>query len=191
MPSMKNILMVIVVVAMLSNLVLGNKFTVGSPGGGWGISTDIQTWAAANTFHPGDTLTFQHASTHNVLEVTKVAHDSCQLNSPLETHTDENTSIELTTPGKRYFICGTPGHCTQGMKLEIDTVSLASSPADSPSQHHKQRPIEAPSEATSSSLPPFSPAGSPLGPSSIAWGRNKGRIGWIIVGIGLLFLGMM
>ena len=32
----------------------------------------------------------------------------------------------------RYFICGMPGHCTQGMKLEVNVIPTANSAPTAP-----------------------------------------------------------
>lgn len=44
-----------------------------------------------------------------------------------------NDVVKLEKPGTRYFICGTLGHCDQGMKVKIVTVSgnAPSSPGSS------------------------------------------------------------
>lgn len=34
-----------------------------------------------------------------------------------------NDVVKLNKPGTRYFACGTAGHCDQGMKLKITTVT--------------------------------------------------------------------
>lgn len=34
-----------------------------------------------------------------------------------------NDVVKLNKPGTRYFACGTAGHCDQGMKLKIKTVT--------------------------------------------------------------------
>lgn len=49
-------------------------------------------------------------------------HSACAASSPLRSHQDQSTTVPLTKPGTRYFICGSPGHCATGMKLAI-TVS--------------------------------------------------------------------
>ncbi|CAI9772721.1 unnamed protein product [Fraxinus pennsylvanica] len=57
--------------------------------------------------------------------------------------------------GKRYFICGTAGHCEQGMKLEIDTVA-ASAPPPATSLVTPSSPSPA--------IPSAPPTGSPVKP---------------------------
>nr|GEY68326.1 uclacyanin 1-like [Tanacetum cinerariifolium] len=42
--------------------------------------------------------------------------------SPVSTNRASPTTFALTKSGIRYFICGTAGHCAQGMKVEIPTI---------------------------------------------------------------------
>lgn len=72
---------------------------------------------------------FQYPPNHDVVEVTKADYDSCQQTNPIQSYNDGATSIPLTSTGKRYFICGIIGHCSQGMKVEIDTLAAQVSPA--------------------------------------------------------------
>ncbi|CAD6263174.1 unnamed protein product [Miscanthus lutarioriparius] len=65
---------------------------------------------------------FQYSSAHSVLEVSEADHSACSASNPLRSHRDQSTTVPLTKPGTRYFICGAPGHCASGMKLTI-TVS--------------------------------------------------------------------
>ena len=66
---------------------------------------------------------------HDVLEVNKAGYDSCSTSNPIATHNSGNDAIALTSPGTRYFICGFPTHCTNGMKLKIDVLPGTTSPA--------------------------------------------------------------
>lgn len=100
---------------------------------------------------------FQYTPTHNVVEVPKADYDSCQMSNVIQSYSDGNTAIPLDTPGKRYFICGTPGHCSQGMKLEIDTLATASPPQASP----VNPPVASPVPEVPSPLPAQSPESAP------------------------------
>lgn len=100
---------------------------------------------------------FQYPPNHNVVEVTKADYDSCQPVNPIQSYNNGATTLPLTSPGKRYFICGTMGHCSQGMKVEIDTLASAissASPAASPSLPDSPVistiPSPAPEESTTS-----------------------------------------
>lgn len=69
---------------------------------------------------------------HNVLEVSKPDYDACTATSPMATYTSGNDSIAMRTKGHRYFICGIPGHCSAGQRVDIQ-VSKPSSAAPSTS----------------------------------------------------------
>ncbi|MBA0602304.1 uclacyanin 1 [Gossypium raimondii] len=144
--------------AMLVQLAMAANYTVGGANGGWDSSTDLQTWAASQKFAVGDNLIFQYTPNHDLVEVTKADYDSCQTSSPIRTYTDGNTVVPLTSPGKRYFICGTLGHCSQGMQIEIDTLATSPTyqPSASPAPETSPSPAETPELAleTSPSFPP-------------------------------------
>ncbi|XP_058773839.1 uclacyanin 1-like [Vicia villosa] len=116
-------------VAILIKLAMATNHIVGGPNGGWDTSSDLQTWASSKQFSVGDNLVFQYPPNHNVVEVTKSDYDSCQQTNAIQSFNDGATTIPLTSQGKRYFICGTIGHCSQGMKIEIDTLATQISPA--------------------------------------------------------------
>ncbi|XP_068639302.1 uclacyanin 1 [Aristolochia californica] len=140
--------------AMLVEFAVAANITVGGPNGGWDQSTILQSWASSQTFKVGDNLVFQYTALHTVLEVTKSDYDSCQGNRPLQAYNDGSTVVPLSSPGKRYFICGTSGHCSQGMKLAVDTIA-ASVPSTSPTPSPS---VKAPTPSPSKAFPPASPA---------------------------------
>ncbi|KAG0451248.1 hypothetical protein HPP92_026321 [Vanilla planifolia] len=119
--------------ASLLVLSAATEYTVGAPGGSWNQQTKLSSWASNNNFKPGDTLLFSYdPSSHNVLEVTKANYDSCSTTGPIKTYNSGKDNITLTEVGKRYFICGFPGHCQGGMKLEIDTTAAGSPGGSTP-----------------------------------------------------------
>ncbi|MQM19583.1 hypothetical protein Taro_052589, partial [Colocasia esculenta] len=149
-------------VAILFHCALAASISVGGPSGAWDLSTDFATWAASQKFAVGDRLVFQYTAGHDVVEVTKTDFDNCNAGNPIKTYTGGNTVIALSAPGKRYFICGTPGHCAGGMKLEVDVVSAASSapptPSPAPPKASPMPPAASPAPPTASpaTLPPKS-----------------------------------
>ncbi|KAI4334077.1 hypothetical protein L6164_018814 [Bauhinia variegata] len=151
------------IAAMLIKLAMAKDHIVGGPIGGWDTSSNLQGWASSQNFLVGDNLVFQYPSDHDVVEVTIADYDSCQPSNPIQSYNDGATSIPLTSPGKRYFICGTLGHCSQGMKVEIDTLASAISstlPEPSPSPADYSFPLFplVPSPAPESTIsPPESP----------------------------------
>nr|CAB3487834.1 unnamed protein product [Digitaria exilis] len=97
-------------------------YTVGDSSG-WKPGVDYTAWAKGKSFNVGDTLSFQYAAAHSVLEVSAADHSACSASNPLRSHEGgQSTTIPLTKPGTRYFICGGAGHCAAGMKLAV-TVS--------------------------------------------------------------------
>ncbi|XP_077242164.1 uclacyanin 1-like [Tasmannia lanceolata] len=200
------------IMAVLVELAMGANIIVGAPNGGWDLTTNLETWASSKKFSVGDNLIFQYSAVqHNVLEVTKAAYDSCTTSNPLQSHTGGNTDIPLSSHGKRYFICGVPGHCQAGMKLEVDTVASSSpaptlpvippSPTPSivphskaPSKSHSKSPSSKVSPSKSPSVAPtkspssfLSPVGSATPPSPSS--ANGGGL-QVKVALGFAF-GMM
>ncbi|KAL2524623.1 uclacyanin 1 [Abeliophyllum distichum] len=165
--------------AMLIKLAMAANYTVGAPDGSWDQSSNLLKWASSKTFSVGDNLSkflafrlvptsiasinnvFQYVINHDVLEVSKPDFDSCRANSPVNSYSGGSTVISLSSPGKRYFICGTAGHCNQGMKLEIDTIVASAPPPATPSAPLPVTP-SAPPPATSSAPPTVSPVRPPV-----------------------------
>lgn len=94
---------------------------------------------------------FQYSTGHTVEEVTEADFKACSASNPLGSYKEESTSIPLTKPGTRYFICGASGHCAAGMKLAI-TISDPTAPATttaSPTARSTNRPSAAGSDTDS------------------------------------------
>ncbi|KAG5099106.1 hypothetical protein JHK82_044158 [Glycine max] len=100
---------------------------------GWDESTDFNSWVSGRTFMVGDQRVFKYSSLHSVVE----------LGSEMAM-----MFVKLNKPTTRYFACGTMGHCDQGMKVKITTVS--SSGTSSPSSPSLSSAASA--SASSSSL---------------------------------------
>ncbi|XP_058220245.1 uclacyanin 1-like [Rhododendron vialii] len=155
--AMLRIVASLAVMAMIINVAMAATYNVGSPSGSWDTSTDLASWSSSKTFLVGDRLAFTYPSNHDVVEVPKTDYDSCQTTNSIQTYNGGNTVIPLSSPGKRYFICGTFGHCSQGMKVEIDTLATSTSPTraptpetgielpHSPAPSHVVSPTESPS----------------------------------------------
>lgn len=82
-----------------------------------------------------------------MLEVSKADYDSCSTGSPVATHNSGNDITALSSPVTRYFICGFTGHCSGGMKLQVDIVPGAGSlaPAGAPAAN---APVSPPTPAS-------------------------------------------
>ncbi|GJN02168.1 hypothetical protein PR202_ga19492 [Eleusine coracana subsp. coracana] len=115
-------LMAVLLVAVVLPASTATDYTVGESSG-WTIGVDYSAWTEGKTFHIGDTLSFQYNPVHSVMEVSAADHGACSTSNPLGWYTDQSTTIQLTDPGTRFFICGTSGHCGFGMKLAVTVVS--------------------------------------------------------------------
>ncbi|OEL14441.1 hypothetical protein BAE44_0024541 [Dichanthelium oligosanthes] len=126
--TLRGLLLAIVLLVVAVVPASAKDYTVGDSSG-WKPGVDYTAWAKGKTFNVGDTLSFQYATPHSVLEVSEEDHSACLASNPLRSHQqDQSTTIPLTKPGTRYFICGAAGHCATGMKLAV-TVSDGSSTA--------------------------------------------------------------
>uniref|UniRef100_A0A0E0LR19 Phytocyanin domain-containing protein n=1 Tax=Oryza punctata TaxID=4537 RepID=A0A0E0LR19_ORYPU len=127
-----SLLAVVVVVAAAFSTANGGSYGVGKPNGGWDLQTNYTSWASSITFRLGDKLVFKYsAAVHDVVEVTKDGYLSCSPSSSIAVHRTGEDTIELGRLGRRYFICGVPGHCDAGMKLEVWTRCTIPSPPGS------------------------------------------------------------
>ncbi|KAI3894446.1 hypothetical protein MKX03_021466 [Papaver bracteatum] len=117
-------------------MVKGAVYTVGEFTGWTTIGHyDYAKWASNQTFQVGDTIRFVYNPTHhNVMEVSSSDYESCNAQAPLTTYITGNDSIPLTKEGHHYFICGVPGHCLVGQKVDIQVSAKggAMTPTASP-----------------------------------------------------------
>ncbi|XVF08534.1 hypothetical protein REPUB_Repub07fG0011100 [Reevesia pubescens] len=87
---------------------------------GWDISTDMDAWVKDKIFNVGDVLLFQYSSYHTVSEVRKQSYETCNTTDTLSTFSNGNTTVTLSKPGTRYFICDNQLHCLGGLKLKVN-----------------------------------------------------------------------
>ncbi|KAG2262870.1 hypothetical protein Bca52824_069949 [Brassica carinata] len=87
---------------------------------GWDISSDLESWTLGKRFSVGDVLMFQYSSTHSVYEVAKDNFQRCNSTDPIRTFTNGNTTVALSKPGDRFFLCGNRLHCFAGMRLQVN-----------------------------------------------------------------------
>ncbi|KAL6633861.1 hypothetical protein ACP70R_026532 [Stipagrostis hirtigluma subsp. patula] len=125
---------------------------------GWSSGVDYTTWAKGKTFNVGDNLVFQYSAMHNVAEVSSADYSACSASNSIQSYSDQNTKVALTAPGTRYFICGTPGHCSGGMKLAVTVAAAATTSPPSatpatPSAPGTETPPETSTPSTSTSTP--------------------------------------
>ncbi|KAL2349498.1 hypothetical protein Fmac_003498 [Flemingia macrophylla] len=113
---------------------------------GWTIigNIDYKKWSATKNFQVGDTIIFEYnAKFHNVMRVTHGMYKSCNASSPLSTLSTGNDTIKITNYGHHFFICGIPGHCQAGQKVDINVVKAspaAAAPTPSSSAMASQVP---------------------------------------------------
>ncbi|KAJ3696031.1 hypothetical protein LUZ60_001408 [Juncus effusus] len=182
----KKMVVSVLAMAVLVQVVMGVDYPVGGPSG-WETTTDLTTWSADKKFAPGDSLTFTYQTFHDVVEVSKADYDTCSGTTPIASYKGGSTTIKLTKPGKRYFICSVPGHCSAGMKLEVDVSSaLAPSPAPAPlAVSPSLAPKMSPEIPSPSSTIADLPAVSAPTPSKITPSGAVGSTRWAQVALGL------
>ncbi|XP_009612608.1 uncharacterized protein LOC107807716 [Nicotiana tabacum] len=159
--AMLRLLSSLAVIAMVLGSAMATDYTVGSPNGGWDQTSDLQSWAASQKFFVGDKITFSYAPSHTVLEVTKAQYDSCDNTNPIAIYSGGMTVITLASVGKRYFICGTGGHCSSGMKLEVNILVKASPPPPAKPATPPTATPTAPPPSTPATPPPSTPTTPP------------------------------
>ncbi|KAL5213714.1 hypothetical protein ABZP36_002866 [Zizania latifolia] len=118
---------------------------------GWDISADFPSWLAGRTFNVGDVLVFQYSKYHALNEVDEAGFiKNCSTANAVAalTRSDGNTTVALTAPGSRHFVCGNERHCLGGMKLHV-IVAQTPAPAGGPGNS-----------------PPASPGAGPLAPAT-------------------------
>ncbi|KAG5593053.1 hypothetical protein H5410_043567 [Solanum commersonii] len=128
------IAVIIVVVAIVASPAMATDHWVGDDQG-WKLDFNYTAWAATKQFHVGDKLIFKYKKdVHNVYKADQEAFKSCTPSSDVTPLTSGNDEISLTSPGKKWYICGVGKHCEKGMKLAINVLPAESvSPAPSPS----------------------------------------------------------
>ncbi|XP_078181469.1 mavicyanin-like [Carex rostrata] len=105
---------------------------------GWTIMGNVNysAWASTQKFQIGDVILFEYNKDfHNVMLVTKKDYKSCNATKPIATYNSGNDSITITRAGHNFFMCGLPGHCAAGQKVNIrvaKTAKAASSPHSAP-----------------------------------------------------------
>ncbi|XP_012827654.1 PREDICTED: uncharacterized protein LOC105948939 [Erythranthe guttata] len=71
---------------------------------------------------------------HNVVRVTHTNFNNCNSTNPYHTWSTGNDSFTIPRHGHFYFICGVPGHCQSGQKIDIRVpISVPAPSPQSPS----------------------------------------------------------
>eukprot|EP00250_Pteridium_aquilinum_P011695 c20245_g1_i1 orf=292-966(-) len=155
------VLLLALIVAMVGfEGVNATQYTVGDTVG-WGLGNNLGSWASQFKFHVGDDLYFPYpAGQHSVLLVTEDDYNSCNIESPITSDNGMGDMVMTLVSAETYFfICGVPGHCTQGLRLSIavepDTPSTNdSAPPPPDAVAHNPPPQHAPDVLTPPEAPP-------------------------------------
>ncbi|XP_042022607.1 mavicyanin-like [Salvia splendens] len=102
----------------------GAVYKVGDSAGWTTIgNVDYKLWSSTKTFQLGDVIVFEYnPQFHNVMQVIHLEYKACNASSPISTHTTGNDSITINTHGHHFFVCGVPGHCQSGQKVDINVL---------------------------------------------------------------------
>ncbi|GJM86321.1 hypothetical protein PR202_ga02171 [Eleusine coracana subsp. coracana] len=169
----------------------GKDYVVGDSSG-WTSGVDYDTWAKGKTFNVGDNLVFQYNMMHTVAEVSSADYSACSASNSIQSYSDQNTKIALTKPGTRYFVCGTPGHCSGGMKLAV-TVAAADATAPAPESPSAATPAAPGTETPPEEATPVATNAPAAGSTSGSAGAENNRLvvglaaaAAVIVGVALI-----
>ena len=129
---------------------------------------------------------------HNVAEVSAADYASCSAANALSSDGSSATTIALKTAGKHYFICGVPGHCAAGQKLNVRVLksqkarSSAPSPSPAPSATAPAPAAASPragdTSGSSASTPPAAATSSDGGAATTAPAPNSNGAGVVRAG---------
>ncbi|KAF9618822.1 hypothetical protein IFM89_002690, partial [Coptis chinensis] len=154
MDCVKNIMVLFLVMASV-HVSMATVYKVGDASG-WSTqgTVDYKKWAAEKTFKIGDVIVFEYNNQfHDVLEMSHNDYDTCNTKAALKTYKSGNDSITISRYGHFYYLCGYPGHCEGGQKVDIRVVNSSKAPsptssprpAAAPASHHHHSGSDAPS----------------------------------------------
>ncbi|CAL5184669.1 unnamed protein product [Lathyrus oleraceus] len=113
------ILLVLCMFVFHPKMIHAETYTVGDDKG-W--SFGVQNWPSGKTFKEGDILVFNYTPViHSVVTVKEFGYNSCFPFGGSGFHISGADKITLVK-GMNYFICGTPGHCSQGQKIAVNAI---------------------------------------------------------------------
>ncbi|XP_062075887.1 blue copper protein 1b-like [Humulus lupulus] len=122
MASSKQLFISLAIIAIFVHSISAVEYVVGDEKG-WTINFDYQAWAKGKEFHVGDKLVFKYPEgAHNVFKVDGVGFKQCAPPADTAALTSGNDVITLTTPGRKWYICGVPQHCQIGNQKLLITV---------------------------------------------------------------------
>jgi hypothetical protein len=152
-------------------------------------------WLIFDSWRQFDLLRGMHAEfkypqgIHNVLEVKKADYNSCTNSTPIATHTSGDDKITIKSPGHRFFICGVPGHCAAGQKLNVRVLkpqrarsSVAPSPAPAASASAPAPAAASPRADMDATTPPAASTTTDGGAATTAPAPNANGAGIVSAG---------
>ncbi|KAK3193786.1 hypothetical protein Dsin_025096 [Dipteronia sinensis] len=151
----KNIAVVFLMTISLFGVSMAAVYNVGDSAGWTSMgAVDYQKWADHKDFHVGDTLVFKYSiQFHNVKQVSQKGFVSCDATSPMATYGTGSDSITLKSTGHYYFLCGFPGHCQAGQKVEILVTPTSLRPTPTPVLAPTSSPSQTPTTTSTSTAP--------------------------------------
>ncbi|KAI3942206.1 hypothetical protein MKW98_003805 [Papaver atlanticum] len=133
---------------------------------------DYKKWSSTKAFKVGDSIVFEYnPQMHNVVQVNYTDYKKCNTAAAIRTLTSGNDTIPIKSKGHYFYICGIPGHCAMGQKVDIRVVT-----------HVTQTPPTAQAPA-SPSVPTPSSGPSPSADSAPAPSPKKSSAGTISKGL--------
>lgn len=131
---------------------------------------------------------FQYSKYHTLNEVDKSGYDNCSTSDTLLTDSTGNTTVSLTAPGDRYFICGVLTHCLGGMKLAVNvkrnsTISPIGAPVGAPLSPQSALSPATGGDSDRSNMPSFLSRSSQLG-------KGCGLLSWLCT-LGTLLMALV
>lgn len=107
---------------------------------------------------------FNYDTTHKVDEVNANDYASCSSSNVLKSHGGTTVTIDLSKAQSYYFICPTAGHCSNGMKLQVDvkessTPSTPTTPGTPSTPKTPSTPSTPGTPPATENQPPSSPSG--------------------------------
>ncbi|KAJ6854915.1 mavicyanin [Populus alba x Populus x berolinensis] len=113
------------VTIFLPTLTMAAEHIVGDDQG-WTINFNY-TRASGKVFHVGDTLVFNYKPPHNLFKVDGAGFKDCAATG--EPIASGNDIITVSSPGKKWYICGYGKHCSElGQKLVINVEAKTPEP---------------------------------------------------------------
>ncbi|CAH8264150.1 unnamed protein product [Arabidopsis lyrata] len=175
----------LIILVVLCGVSIGGTVHKVGDSDGWTIMSvnNYDEWSSSKTFQVEDSLVFKYNKDfHDVTEVTHNDFKLCEPSKPLTRYETGSDTIILTKPGLQHFICGFPGHCDMGQKLQIHVLPASLGPVAAP----VPRPVRSPSSFSSPSPSPLAPQYQ-MGPSPAPLSAASNSNVWI----GLCFIPLL